>query len=179
MPPQRSRDFASCYERNVDRVYAFLAYRVSDRQLVEDLTQVTFERALGAWTRFDPDRGSEITWLLTISRNALIDEYRRQRAQFIDADAVAESDMPVVPGPDDSIDVADNLSDALAALGDREREVIALRFGGDLGGAEIANLLGLQLANVHQILSRSLRKLRASLGPTEGTESRRHRVIAA
>ena len=39
----------------------------------------------------------------------------------------------------------------------------ALRFGGDLTGPEIAELLGLSLSNVQQILSRALRKLRAEL----------------
>jgi DNA-directed RNA polymerase specialized sigma24 family protein len=41
--------------------------------------------------------------------------------------------------------------------------LIALRFGADLTGSELADLLGLTVDNVHQILSRSLRKLRAEL----------------
>jgi hypothetical protein len=45
-------------------------------------------------------------------------------------------------------------------LGDRDRDVTALRIDGDPTGPEIAALLGLTLANVQQILSRSLRKLR-------------------
>ena len=53
-------------------------------------------------------------------------------------------------------------------LFDRDREVLALRFGGDLTGPEIAAMLDLSLANVQQILSRSLRKLRGLL---EGAES--------
>jgi RNA polymerase sigma-70 factor, ECF subfamily len=179
MPPQRARDFAACYERNVERVYAFLAYRVSDGSLAEDLTQVTFERALRAWSRFDPGRGAEITWLLAIARNALIDEHRRQRAQLIDADSVAESDLPVVQGPHDSLGAADILTEALAALGDREREIIALRYGGDLSGAQIATLLGIQLANVHQILSRSLRQLRQALGTGHSSEPAPRRAVAA
>ena len=60
--------------------------------------------------------------------------------------------------------------ETLGAVGverdDRERELIALRFGGDLNGPEIAELTGLTLANVQQILSRSLRRMRAELaGP--------------
>ena len=55
------------------------------------------------------------------------------------------------------------LATALGALGLREREILALRFGADLTGPEIAELLGLTLANVQQILSRSLRRLRAAL----------------
>jgi Sigma-70, region 4 len=52
---------------------------------------------------------------------------------------------------------------ALESLGQRDREIVALRFGGDLAGPEIAALTGLSLANVQQILSRSLRRLRAEL----------------
>ena len=55
------------------------------------------------------------------------------------------------------------LAEALGTLSQRDREIVALRFGGDLTGAEIADLTGLTLANVQQILSRSLRRLRAAL----------------
>jgi RNA polymerase sigma-B factor len=65
-----------------------------------------------------------------------------------------------------------DLETALTDLGDREREIIALRFGGDLSGPEIAGLLGLSLANVQQILSRSLRGMRDAL---EGTALARGR----
>ena len=41
--------------------------------------------------------------------------------------------------------------------------MIALRFGGELTGPEIAELTGLSLANVQQILARSLRRIRAKL----------------
>jgi RNA polymerase sigma factor (sigma-70 family) len=73
-----------------------------------------------------------------------------------------------VPGPEDRYEGSAELAAALAQLGDRDREVIALRYGGDLKGPEVAELLGITLANVQQILSRSLRKLRSTL---EGGES--------
>jgi len=55
------------------------------------------------------------------------------------------------------------LAQALESLAERDREIIALRFGGDLSGPEVAALTGLTLANVQQILSRSLRRMRAVL----------------
>ena len=58
---------------------------------------------------------------------------------------------------------AERLRHLLQMLGEREREIVALRFGADLSGAEIADLTGLSLANVQQILSRSLKRLRALL----------------
>jgi len=153
--------FAHVYERHVWRVYGFLAYRLRDRDLAEDLTQATFERALRAWARFDPRRGSESTWLLSIAHNLLIDHYRRDRAGAWDP--IDEGVQAATPGPEANLGAAAELVDALAMLSQRDREVLALRFGGDLAGPEIAAVLGLSLANVQQILSRSLRKLRQIL----------------
>jgi RNA polymerase sigma-70 factor (ECF subfamily) len=143
------------------RVYGFVAYRLRGRELAEDLTQATFERALRAWSRFDPRRGSERTWLLAIARNLVIDHHRRDRSdrhQELD-----ERVLPLLAGPEPRAGTSPELIEALAQLGDRDREVVALRFGGDLTGPEIAGMLGLSLSNVQQILSRSLRRLRALL----------------
>jgi RNA polymerase sigma-70 factor (ECF subfamily) len=59
---------------------------------------------------------------------------------------------------------------ALAKLSDRERELISLRFGADLSGPEIAELTDLSLANVQQILSRGLRRMRATLDEAKTAE---------
>ncbi|HET6866127.1 MAG TPA: sigma-70 family RNA polymerase sigma factor [Solirubrobacteraceae bacterium] len=153
--------FARVYDEQVWRVYGFFAYRLGRRDTAEDLTQATFERALRAWSRFDPRRASESTWLLTIARNLLIDHYRRDRSNL--TEPIDEDLAPVMPGPEEQLTASPELVSALARLSERDREVLALRFGGDMTGPEIARLLNLSLANVQQILSRSLRKLRGLL----------------
>jgi RNA polymerase sigma-70 factor (ECF subfamily) len=154
-------DFATVYDRHVWHVYGFFGYRLDSRQEVEDLTQLTFERALRAWKRFDPRRASVLTWLLAIARNLLIDHFRRAGPLPVDP----LDDLPELVGSaeDAGVGLAPELEDALGTLGGREREIIALRYGGDLTGPEIAEIMGLTLANVQQILSRSLRRLRAEL----------------
>jgi RNA polymerase sigma factor (sigma-70 family) len=160
-------EFGRVYDDHVWRVYGFLAYRVRDRETAEDLTQATFERALRAWSRFDPRRASESTWLLTIARNLLIDHQRRDRSA--PTDRIDERALPSVPGPETRLSGSPALLGALAQLGEREREILALRFGGDLTGPEVSEILGLTLANVQQITSRSLRRLRVLLeGEGEG-----------
>jgi RNA polymerase sigma-70 factor (ECF subfamily) len=156
---------ADAYDEHVWDVYGFLAYRVRTREEAEDLTQATFERALRAWGDFDPSRATLKTWLLAIARNALIDHYRRDRAARHDP-IEAERDEAALGQAEleeRGLGPSPELAGALATLGQREREIIALRFGGDLTGAQIAELTGLTLANVQQILSRSLRSLRAEL----------------
>ncbi len=158
-----SEDFAAAYDEQVWSVYGFFAYRVGSREDAEDLTQQTFERALRAWGRFDPERAPVGAWLMAIARNLLVDHYRgNSSARHEPLGEVGEEQLgSETPEPD--LGIAPDLAGALANLPPRDREVIALRFGADMTGPEIAELSGLSLANVQQILSRSLRKLRATL----------------
>jgi RNA polymerase sigma-70 factor (ECF subfamily) len=108
------------------------------------------------------------TWLLAIAHNLLIDHYRRGSSNN-----EVLTDEPIegpesAPAIDSDLGLEPELELALAGLNDRERELLALRYGGDLSGPEIAEITGLTLANVQQILSRSLRRLRATL---EGEET--------
>ena len=155
------RDFAELYDEHVWSVYGFFGYRLRSREEAEDLTQLTFERALRAWSRFDPARASARTWLLAIARNLLIDHYRRR--QPAPGGDLAELEVSGEAELEAGLGLAPDLELALGELSDRERELLALRYGGDLSGPEIAELTGLKLANVQQILSRALRRMRARL----------------
>jgi RNA polymerase sigma-70 factor (ECF subfamily) len=156
-------DFTGVYNEHVGQVYGYFAYVLGSRQDAEDLTQQTFERALRSWDRYDQSRASLLTWLLAIARNLLVDHTRASRAAYtrsveeVGLDSFAsEPDRP-------SLGLDPEIERALTELGPRERELIALRFGGDMSGAEIAHLTRLNVSNVQQILSRSLRRMRASL----------------
>jgi RNA polymerase sigma-70 factor (ECF subfamily) len=156
-------DFATVYDEEVSRVYGFFAYRLPSIVDAEDLTQRTFERALRAWGRYNPERSPVRVWLLTIARNLLIDHYRdaaRGRQQAIEEVPEAElgSELPEL-----DLGIEPELASALAELAPRDREVLALRYGGDLTGPQIVAMTGLTLANVQQVLSRSLRRLRTRL----------------
>lgn len=157
-------NFADAYDEQVWNVFGFFAYRVASRSDAEELTQLTFERALRAWSRFDPERAPLGVWLISIARNLLVDHYRRNGASPPPQplDAVPEGQLgSELPAP--NLGIAPDLATALASLSPRDREIVALRFGADLSGPEIAAATELSLANVQQILSRALRKLRAQL----------------
>ncbi len=158
-----SADFADAYDEHLSKVYGFFAYRVANRGDAEDLTQQTFERALRAWQRFDPERGPLGVWLMTIARNLLIDHYRADGSARLDPLEEVEEEKLGSELPKADLGIDPDLAAALSTLSLRDREVLALRFGAELCGPQIAELCGLSLANVQQILSRSLRRLRSAL----------------
>jgi RNA polymerase sigma-70 factor (ECF subfamily) len=176
----RLQQFAELYDDHVWDVYGYLGYRVRGREEAEELTQATFERALKAWDRYDPARASARTWLLAIAHNLLVDHYRRGRsirqeplAEGEDADVQLGGSGRQQAELDAALGIEPEIELALGQLGDRERQLIGLRYGADLTGAEIAELTGLTLANVQQILSRAVRRLRTLLVDSEVAETRR------
>lgn len=70
--------FAELYEINCERVYAFVARRVGDRDAAEDLTSEVFHKALANLRRFEWRGAPFAAWLLRIAANAIAD--RAQRA---------------------------------------------------------------------------------------------------
>lgn len=75
-----TRALERLYDRHVDRLYAFVFYRVGrDPEIAEDVVQETFAAALDRIERFDPERGSLESWLFTLSRNAIRDQLRTHR----------------------------------------------------------------------------------------------------
>src|SRR4051794_11412500 len=158
----RTEELRRVYRAHVRAVFAFFAYSVG-RDEAEDLTSQTFERVVRSWDSFDVAKASERTWILTIARNALTDHFRRRSHR----QALSTDEHPALLDTLLSTDDAlarrlsvDGLKTWLAAIGERERLVLALRFGADLSAPEIAEATGLSVANVHQLTSRSLKRLR-------------------
>ena len=129
-------DFTGVYDDHVARLYGFFVYALGSCADAEDLTQLTFERALRAWELYDAARAPTFTWLLAIARNLLIDHLRASRTAR--AQAIDDIGLETLAAPADrhSLGLDPDVERALAQLGPRERELIALRFGGDLTGAE-------------------------------------------
>jgi RNA polymerase sigma-70 factor, ECF subfamily len=168
-------DFGETYEEELPRVYGYVAYQVGSHEEAEDLTQQTFERALAHWGEFDDRRATITTWLLAIARNLVVDHYRARsrRPPTVSIEELSDAQLDATGYADPALGVGPELEWALSELGERERELIALRYGADLSGPQIAAVTGLTVANVQQILSRSLRRLRAEL---ERASRRRRRI---
>lgn len=164
--PESTRDdFERLYLEHHRRLWAFLVYRTGDRALAEDLLGDVFERAFRAWSRYDPRRASETTWLYTIALNRLRDHRRRIQVERAALERLATELTESVEPPHDAIADRDRVMQALTTLVGRDREIIALRFGADLTAAQIAQVTEQPLAAVEGRIYRALRRLARSLEP--------------
>src|SRR4051812_37993483 len=157
--------FDALYREHGQSLYAYLAWSVGDRSLAEDLLADVFERALRNRRRFDLRRGSEKTWLYAIAVNRVRDDARRAQSESRALQHLrAEASLAAVAasGPCQA-SLSPELEEALSALSDDEREVVALRFGADLAVDQIATALGESKSTVEGRLYRGLRKLRQQL----------------
>jgi RNA polymerase sigma-70 factor (ECF subfamily) len=149
------------YKAELPRIYNFFRYRVGDGSVAEDLTSATFEKAWGARERYRRDLGAFSTWLFTIARNVATDHFRRSGRE-VSLDAVSE--RPGGGDPEaDAIRRSDfeRLSSLLAELPERERELLALKYGAGLTNREIARVTGLTESNVGTLAHRTVKTLRA------------------
>ncbi len=155
-------DWDVVYTEQLPRVYNYFRYRVGNGPLAEDLTAATFEKAWRGRARYRRDLGAFTTWLFTIAHNVAVDYFRRQKANLSLNENTPLADA--VPSVEEiaqrRADFA-RLSALLARLPERERELIALKYGAELGHRRIAELTGLSESNVGVMLHRIVKHLRA------------------
>lgn len=161
LSPAREEDWDALYAEQLPRVLNFFRYRVGEPALAEDLTSRTFEKAWVARHRYRRDLAGFGTWLIVIARNVAIDHFRRQRdhAPLEAAEHVAAGETPEQHAERRAD--AERLSALLATLPERERELIALKYGSELDNRKIARITGLSESNVGTLLHRTIQKLRA------------------
>jgi RNA polymerase sigma-70 factor, ECF subfamily len=153
-------DFADLYRAELPRVYNFFRYRVGDGQLAEDLTSETFEKAWRNRERYDRNLAAFSTWVFTIARRVAVDHYRKHQVEIALDDFVhLTTDETIEDLAEQQADFA-HLSILLAQLADRDRELVALKYGAGLTNRTIAGLTGLSESNVGVILYRALQTLR-------------------
>ena len=155
-------DFEQFYHRELPRVYNFFRYRFGDGPLAEDLTSETFEKAWRHRDKYKSDLSALSTWIFTIARNVAIDHYRKRDNEVSLTEAVdlTSNEITMDELVQQHTEYA-RLSILLAQLADRDRELVALKYGAGLTNRAIAGLSGLSESNVAVILHRAVQTLRA------------------
>ena len=162
------RAFAELYDRMAPRVLGLAARVIADRSIAEEVTQEVFLEAWQHATRFDPNKGAAVPWLLTLTRTRSIDRIRSEQSLRERTFAIGVRDYE-----DEVPDVADNLartdegSRAMAALHvltERQREAVKL-FCSGRSHREIAEQLGVPLNTAKTRVRDGVERLRRELMP--------------
>jgi RNA polymerase sigma-70 factor, ECF subfamily len=155
------RRFAELYERNFDRVYAFIARRAGDRATAEDLTSEVFHQALAHLGRFEWRGVPFAAWLLRIARNVVTDRWERMAREH--------GEPTPSPGDDGSREDVGRramLADLVGRLPGDQQRVVLERFVEQKSIREIAHALGRTEGAVKQLQFRALESLRARMRDT-------------
>jgi RNA polymerase sigma factor (sigma-70 family) len=163
----RSRDPLANPAPLIRRVYSYVAYRIGDGAEADDVTSDVFERALRYRDSYDASRGQPLSWLLGIARRS-IDDARLRRPQMAD---VHELDHASTEDLEGSAVRRLSLATAINGLEERDRDLLALRYGADLSAREIAALLNLKTNAVEVALHRARARLQTQLRQGDGQEA--------
>jgi RNA polymerase sigma-70 factor, ECF subfamily len=154
-------DWDAVYAEQLPRVYNFFRYRLTEAADAEDLTARTFEKAWRARHRYRRDVAGFSTWLFSIARNVAVDHYRSMRPLVPLEEA---ADVAGVRTPEEDAvrrSEAERLASLLGGLPERERELLAMKYGAGMNNRAIARATGLSESNVGTIVHRTVQTLRA------------------
>lgn len=146
--------FGELYDRNFDRVYAFVARRVRDRAEAEDITSEVFHRALHNIGKFEWRGTPFCAWLYRIAANEIIDRANRASRE---TNLVTD---PPTPDKIEDIDRRATLFRMVEQLPEAQRDVIVKRFAEERSIAEVAKEMGRTEGAIKQLQFRALETLR-------------------
>jgi RNA polymerase sigma-70 factor (ECF subfamily) len=156
---------AALYNENQPRVYRYIAYRVGDAAVADDLTAEVFVSMVKNINQFEYRGRPFLAWLYTIAGNMVKMHYRGQHK------------FEFEPLPDEMIDQNTNPADitqsrlthdelmaAMPQLTDGQRQVILLKFIEGFDNAEIASMMNKTEGAIRILQHRALLALRQVLG---------------
>lgn len=163
--------FGQLYARHVGPVTRFVASRVHNQALAQDLTSETFLRA---FRRIDSvhDQGRNVgAWFTTIARNLLVDHHRSSRSRRDQLTPDVGEGTALQEGPELAVirkHTVAELHRCVDRLPRDQQECVRLRFLQDLSVAETAARMGRSEAAIKALTHRGIQALRATMTPTAG-----------
>lgn len=159
-------DAEQIFDTYYDRVYRFALLRVQNVHDAENIASDVFLKVVENISRYDETKASPGTWLFAIAANTVRDFYRTRHTLLpldeIEQQPAADS---TEENPEESVlrnERAKALYAAIARLSEHQRDVVLLRYYGQMSTHEVARCLKLTETNVDTILSRAKKTLRNS-----------------
>ncbi len=157
---------SSFYDEKSRLVYSLAYSVVRHHEDAEEVTQEVFYRLWTHADRFNPERGSVLAWLTTITRRLAIDRTRSRQFKSRGRESSLEAVGDTHSSNDDAIDnwvEAGEVLDAMRQLDGTYQDVIRLSYYEGLSHAQIASKLDIPLGTVKSRLREGVTRLRRVL----------------
>lgn len=154
-----SRAFTDFYESTKDACLRAVVASGTDRATAEDAVAEAYARAWAAWPKVSR-HPAPAAWVVRVALNHHVSRWRRSRREVALLET-HERTLPLDPVERDR----DDLIKAVAALPERQRQVVALRIFLDLDTSQTSDALGIAPGTVTAHLHRAMTTLR-SVAPT-------------
>jgi len=151
---------ARVYEEYYPKLYKYTLYRVGNHSIAEDLVSDAFEKALTRYNTYNPEKAKLSTWLFAIVNNTIINYHKKQQHYSPSLELENMESKYRLEDLVIELELKEILLKSLMALDERQRNIVALKFGAGLTNREIAQITELTESNVGTILYRALRRLR-------------------
>ena len=160
--------FALLYDATASRVHGLVLRVVRDPAQAEEVTQEAFLEIWRTASRFDSDRGSALSWLMTIGHRKAVDRVRAAEASSRRETKYHDQTQPV-PHDETAEAVtasleAQRVRQALESLTAAQREAIGLAYFGGYTHTEVATMLDLPVGTAKTRIRDGLIRLRDTMG---------------
>lgn len=160
--------FAEFYELTSRRVFGMARRVLIDTELSEDTTQEVFLQVWQNASRFNPDAGSPLAWLMTISHRRAVDKVRSSQSAT-DREAKYGASSQEIDHDSVSDEVGSRLEAeavvrCLATLTDTQQESVRLAYYGGLTYREVAEKLNAAVPTIKSRIRDGLIRLKTCLG---------------
>ena len=160
--------FEAVYDRVAAPVFGLIRRVLRDSAQAEEVAQETLLEVWRTAARFDPARGSAVTWVMTIAHRRAVDRVRSETAAA-EREARAASAAAAVPVDEvaeavESSLEAERVSRCLDGLTELQRESITLAYYAGYTYPQVASALGVALGTVKTRIRDGLKRLRDCLG---------------
>ncbi len=160
--------FASLYDATAARAYGLALRVVRDPAQAEEVTQEAFLEIWRTATRFDPARGSAVSWMLTIAHRKAVDRVRSAEASSRRDSTYHQQNHPVAhdataEAAQASLE-AHRVRAALANLTAVQRQALELAYFGGYTHTEVASMLDLPVGTAKTRIRDGLIRLRDTMG---------------
>ena len=159
--------FAQLYEEHFDKIYRYVTFKIGNETEAEDMTQQVFLNALKSISSFKWKGIPFSAWLFRIAHNQVVDylKSKKRTAVPLDESLVSNDNNPQLI-VEQKLDIEQVLA-ATKQLTEAQREVISLRFAGELPIAQVAKTMGKSQGAVKALQHSAIVALRKALRVTE------------